>query len=249
MHLGRMGHISFSAKADLRKRLDLNVVGTGRILELCLKSGVKKAIILGTYHVYGALPDNQAFETEDAPLKASIKYPELRDVVEMDQVATNGMWKYQNELESIVLRPCSIIGPQIRNAMTTYLTSPLAPAPLDYNPMFQFVHEFDMANIVVRCLEKAPTGIYNVAPDDLISIVEAKKLLNPKGLRLPISLLELWTMPMLRRSFPFKIPRYMLDYVRYPCLISNKALKKALGENPFRYGSQEAVELLRLGSS
>ena len=46
---------------------------------------------------------NPVFITEDYPLKASIKYPELRDVVEMDQIATNWMWKNQNDIETIVL--------------------------------------------------------------------------------------------------------------------------------------------------
>lgn len=249
LHLGRLGHISFKSGANLKKRIDLNVVGTNRILELSIKYAVKKAIILSTYHVYGALPDNQVFIAEDAPLRASIKYPDLRDVVEMDQVATNAMWKHQNQLESIVLRPCSIIGPQIRNAMTTYLTKTMAPAGLDFNPMFQFIHEFDMANILMNCLDKAPTGIYNVAPDEPISIAEAKKIVNPKGWSMPISILELLAKPFSKRALAFKIPHYMVDYVKFPCLISNQQLKSVLGPHPFRYNCQEAVELLKLGKN
>ena len=66
----------------------------------------------------------------------------------MDQLATNWMWKYQHEIETIVFRPCSIIGPKINNSMTSYLTTPFAPLAIDFNPMMQFIHEFDMANIL-----------------------------------------------------------------------------------------------------
>ena len=244
LHLGRIGH---AQSMRSKKRLDINVVETARILELCLKFKVKKAIILSTYHVYGALPDNQAFITEDLPLRASIKYPELRDVVEMDQVATNNMWKHQHDLTSIVLRPCSIIGPQIKNAMTSYLLSKYTPTPLDYNPIFQFIHEFDIGSIIIGCIERAPIGIYNVAPDGVISFRDAKKIISPTSPHIPIFLAEQLAKLVGSKNY-FKLPRYLIDYVKFPCLISNAELKKHLGQDCFRYTSQEAIDLLRLSA-
>lgn len=244
LHLGRISHAKVIQN---KKRLDLNVVGTGRILELCLKFKVKKAIVLSTYHVYGALPDNQAFITEDLPLRASINHPELRDVVEMDQVATNNMWKHQQKLTSIVLRPCSIIGPQIKNAMTSYLLSKFTPSPLDYNPKFQFIHEFDMASIIIGCIERAPIGIYNVAPDGVISFRDAKKIVTPNAPKIPIFVAEYLASLIGGRKY-FKLPRYLIDYIKYPCLISNAELKKYLGPECFRYTSHETVDLLRLSA-
>ena len=74
--------------------------------------------------------------------------------------------------------PCSIIGPQIKNTMSQYLTTPYVPVPIDFNPMFQFIHEFDMAKVIIKCLDKVPTGIFNVAPDEVISLKDAKDHLN-----------------------------------------------------------------------
>ena len=166
LHLGRMSHAN-NDHNSLIKRLDLNLMGTSRILDLALKHHVKKVIILSTYHVYGALHDNPVFIDENHPLRASIRCPELRDVVEMDQISTNWMWKNQNEIQTIVFRPCSIIGPQIQNTMSQYLTTSYVPVPIDFNPMFQFLHEFDMAQVLVESMVKVPTGIYNVAPNDV----------------------------------------------------------------------------------
>jgi len=151
-HLGRISHSSNTHNV-LAKRIELSVMGTNRILELCERSGVKKVIILSTFHVYGALPDNSIFLLEEAPLRASLRHPELRDVVEMDQICTNWMWKNQNAISTVVLRPCNIIGTQIHNAMTRFLAGPIALSPADYNPYFQFVHEFDMAHILYKVLE------------------------------------------------------------------------------------------------
>lgn len=57
------------------------------------------------------------FLKEDAPLRASFKYAELRDVVEMDQMCTNWMWKNQNNIETIVLRPSNIIGLRLKTQL------------------------------------------------------------------------------------------------------------------------------------
>ena len=94
-HLARMTHAKSNPKATLAQRLDLNVMGTNRILEQSLEYGVKKLVMLSTWHVYGAFPDNPIFIKENSLLKASIKNPDLRDVVEMDQLTTNFLWKNQ----------------------------------------------------------------------------------------------------------------------------------------------------------
>ncbi len=240
-HLGRLGHAGPSQ--NLMKRIDVNLIGTNAILELCQKFQTKKVIILSTHHVYGALPDNSMFLAENSPLRASFKFPELRDVVEMDQMCTNWMWKHQEQVETVVLRPANIIGPQINNSITQYLKTPLAPIPVDYNPMFQFVHEFDMAQILVRSIEELPTGIYNVANDECISLHDAVSTVNIKKLPIPITILE----QLAKIISPlWKFPRYLIDYIKYSTTLDNSFLKQHLGDNLFRFKAREALELLKL---
>lgn len=244
LHLGRLSHSVASGLESLEQKLDLNIMGTKRILDLSLKFGVKKIIILSSYHVYGALSDNPVFIDEDQPLRASIKYPELRDVVEVDQLVTNWMWKYQSEIETVVLRPCTIIGPQIKNTMTRYLLTPYSPVCADFNPMLQFVHEFDMANILKESIEKLPTGIFNIAPDECISLKKAKSTLNIKTISIPSFVLSAAARLVSNRFWSF--PRYMLDYIKFSCIIDNGLLKSHLGEKIFKYKTKEALELAKL---
>lgn len=240
LHLGRLGHSP--AMGNINKRIDINLVGTNTILELAYKFHCKKVVILSSHHVYGALPDNSMFLKEDAPLRGSFKYAELRDVVEMDQMCTNWMWKNQNNIETIVLRPCNIIGPQIKNSITQFLKTPYAPLPLDYNPMFQFVHEFDMANIIVESAQHLKTGIYNVAGDDVITLHEASKIIGVKKLLVPIIAVE----QLAKILTPvWKFPHYLLEYLKYPSTLDNSELKKNLGSDIFRFNAKEALELLK----
>jgi UDP-glucose 4-epimerase len=243
-HLARMSHSQTSALSNLSQRLDLNLMGTKRILDLSLKHEVKKVVILSTFHVYGALADNPVFIKEDSPLKASIKYPELRDVVEMDQIATNWLWRYQGDIETIVLRPCNIIGPEIRNTMTQYLVTPYVPICMDFNPMFQFIHEYDMAHVLCSSLEKLPMGIYNVAPDECISIKKAKSFLEMSTLPVPSLVLEGGI--RLVSSAIWNFPRYLTDYIKFSCILDNSLLKSHLGEDFCSYTTRDTLELCKM---
>lgn len=243
-HLGRMSHANANPRAHLAQRLDLNVMGTNRILELSLKFNVRKVIILSTFHVYGAFAENPVFLKEDSLLKASINYPELRDVVEMDQLASNWLWKYQHELETVVLRPCNIIGPQISNSMTKYLTTPYAPVPVDFNPTVQFIHEFDMANLLLFSIDGLPSGIYNATTNESISIREAKKIVGAKYVSVPIFLLE--PAAKLINKTLWSVPDYLIDYLKYSVLLSNSQIQEHLPENFFRFTTRESLELLQM---
>ncbi len=240
LHLGRLGHSP--AMGNIHKRIDINLIGTNTILELAQKFQAKKVVILSTHHVYGALPDNPMFLKEDAPLRASFKYAELRDVVEMDQMCTNWMWKNQNSIQTIVLRPSNIIGPQIKNSITQYLKTPYAPLPMDYNPMFQFIHEFDMASMIVNALDKLTTGIYNVTGDDVISLHDAAEIIGVKKILVPIIAVE----QLAKVLTPiWKFPLYLIDYIKFPSTLDNSELKKNLGDDTFRFTAKEALELLK----
>ena len=242
-HLARISHSS-NLHENLTERFELSVMGTNRILDLSLRFKVKRVIILSTFHVYGALSDNSIFLPEESPLKASMLYPELRDVVEMDQICSTWMWKYQNQIDAVLLRPCNIIGTQVSNTMSNYLLSHLALRPIDYNPVFQFIHEFDMAQVLYRSINDLPTGIYNVATDEFISLREALDIIGSKGVPFPISMATL--MNKILKVTNFNVPEYLIDYLKYSCLIDNSSLKKHLGNDFFRFKMTETLKLLKL---
>jgi UDP-glucose 4-epimerase len=243
-HLGRVSHANLGNQLSLAKRLDLNIIGTSRILDLCLKHEIKKIIILSTFHVYGALPDNPAFVNEESFLRASIAYPALRDVVQMDQLTTSWMWKNQNQMKTIILRPCNIIGSQIKNAISRYLLNPWTPTPIDYNPMFQFIHESDMARVLQKCVELVPTGIYNVSPHEFISLKEARDSIGIPGV--PFSLFMLGRLAGVYKRFNPELPDYLLDYLKFSCLIDSHELSRYLGKDFCRFTIKDTLELLKL---
>ena len=242
-HLGRMSHVTSSNQQDLIKRLNLNLIGTNKILELSLQSGVKKVIILSTHHVYGALSDNPVYIKEDSPLRASIKYPELRDVTEMDSLCTNWMWRFKDQISTIIFRPCNIIGPQINNSISQYLRSDYSPLPIDFNPMFQFIHELDMATILLQAIDHIDTGVYNVAPEETMSLRNAKIFVNSSHVNFPVSLVSPLAF-VLKKLWNF--PDYLLDYIKFSCIIDGNALRRQIPDHRYRYTIEESLKLIKL---
>lgn len=239
LHLGRIGTTKLIN--DMTSKININLIGTNTILELAYKYKCKKVIILSTHHVYGALADNSMFLREESPLRASFHFPDLRDVVEMDQMCTNWMWKNQNTIETIVLRPANIIGPQINNSISKYLKSSLSPFPIDYNPMMQFIHEFDMSQIISESVEKLTTGIFNIASDEILTLQDAIQIVGIKKIPAPLFLVEK-TSRFLRPVWKF--PHYLIDFLKYPAVIDSSEFKKRIGHFEFKYSTKEALQNL-----
>ena len=128
--------------------------------------------------------------------------------------------------------------------MTKFLAGRVALKPVDYNPFFQFIHEFDMAHILYKSLESLPTGTYNVAGDDFISLRDALKTVGTKGVPFPMILAG--GLNEMLKKLGLNVPDYLLDYLKFSCLISNSELKKHLGPHFLRFSIQEALELIKL---
>ena len=243
-HLGQFSYSLLDAPHQMSRKLEFSIIGTKQILDLCLSSGVKKFITLSTFHVYGALAHNPVYLSEDMPLRASLTHPNLRHVVDMDNVTTNWIWKHQNDIACILFRPCNIVGPRVNNTISRYLSYPRAPYPIDYSPMMQFIHEFDMANLIVYAGEKIPMGIYNVASQEIIALRRVLKIVGNHGIPAPFSLGKL--LAALIKSPFLLIPDYLIDYLMHSCLLDNTALNQHLPQNFFHFSTKDSLQALKL---
>ena len=237
-HLARSSLIPNNESKHISSRLNNTIKGIKKVLELSLEFSVKKIIILSSFHVYGALSDNPVYIKEDANLRATVDHPDLNELVDIDQIASNWLWKNKSIMETILLRPCNIVGPYIKNAITLYLKSKITPQILDYNPMLQFIHSTDMAKVLLKTIE-IPTGIYNIAPESVISIKEAKNLVSKPYFSFPLSIIT--PLSHIISSQIAHTSSYLIDNLKYPCLINTDSINLHLGNNFFKFNSKEAL--------
>lgn len=228
IHLGRI----MSSQENRMRRYNANVLGTQKLLDLSNKYGIKKVLVLSTYHVYGANAYNPALIDEGAPLKGAELTMDLVDSVELENLATIYLWRHPN-LNITILRPCNIVGPGVKNSISSLLANRSAPVLAGFSPMMQFIHINDMADAIVLAHEKSQPGIYNVAPQDWIAYQEALKLCGCRTLPLPSippvlpRLISRW---LNMRSFP----TYLLNFFKYPVVIDGRTFEKKFGFEPKR---------------
>lgn len=226
IHLGRL-----SIAAHLRKtqRFHVNVLGTRSLLELALKYRVKSVVVLSTFHVYGAHQHNHLYITEEDPLLASQTFPEIVDAVELDNVSV--AFSLRNpQVRTVILRPTNIIGDQIKNQVSIFLRGQMSPILLGYDPMWQFIHEHDMATAILLALEGKKSGIYNVSGEGVIPISHAIKDAGGTSISIP-SFLSGTLMKGMKLVGQF-FPRHLVDFFKYPVIISDKAFRNDFAYEP-----------------
>lgn len=139
-----------------------NVVGTETLLRYASKYKVKKFVVLSSGDVYGPMPTNSYFIDEDAPLRASERFPEIRTLVAVDRAVQSFFWRH-HDIETVILRPCHIIGPHVRNAASNYLRMRMIPSLMGFDPMMQLIHEDDLLNMIEAALNPGIRGVFNLS--------------------------------------------------------------------------------------
>jgi UDP-glucose 4-epimerase len=228
IHMGRI----MSSQLTRMRRYNANVLGTQKLLDLSHKYGIKRVVVLSTFHVYGAVAYNPALIDEAAPLKSAGLSADLIDSVELENLANIYLWRYP-ELNITILRPCNIVGPGVRNTISTLLASERAPVLAGFSPMMQFIHIDDMADAIVLAYKKPTRGVYNVAPQDWVAYQHALKLCGCKRIQVPsippmIPRMILGTLKL--KSFP----SYLMAFFKYPVVIDGRAFVNEFGFEPKR---------------
>ena len=228
IHLGRMN----TDEEDRFSRYNANVLGTQKLLDLCLKYHVGQALILSTFFVYGASAYNPAPLDENSPLKASELTKNLVDSVELENLSQLYLWKHP-ELNITLLRPCNIVGPGVRNSISLLLSQKRAPVLIGFSPMMQFIHIGDMADAIVVAFKKNSPGIYNVAPNDWVSYQDA--LLGCGCTRIPFpSIPPVLPKTICRILNMNSFPPYLINYFKYSAVIDGGLFARTYNFKPSR---------------
>ena len=214
-----------------------NIAGTMKLLEYCQVYRVPKVVVLSSANVYGPRPDNAQFLTEDAPLMGAQEFPEIRDLIEVDHLASSFFWK-SRDIETVILRPVHILG-SVRNAPSNYLRLPVVPTLLGFDPMVQVIHEADLIEAILCALRPGVRGIFNVTGPGELPLSAILTELGRPALRFPHPLAR----PLLTALWRFgatSFPVPELDFIRYVCMVDGGRAREELGFRP-RHSLKETI--------
>ena len=220
IHMATVTYIS--ARSEERYRINLG--GTRAVWKHCDTYGVKAAIFVGRHTVYGAAPDAPLYRTEDEPLYGGTTFPNLADLVSADLFAGNALWRMP-KIRTSVLRIAYTLGPSKRGTLANFVRGPRIPLVLGFDPLFQFIHEFDAARAIVATLESKLVGVYNVSGPQPVPL---SVLARTTG-RLPIHVPEpIYPYVLGKFGFP-RLPRASVNHVKYPVVIDGSAFRETTG--------------------
>jgi len=238
VHMGFVRHF----RSGQRIRHDVNVRGTKQLLDHCVNHGVQSLVVLSSTYVYGAAPENPYYMDEDSPLSASRSYPEIRDMVEVDTLASAFLWRYPH-LRTCVLRPVNVLGYYVHSMIGQYLREPRVPTVMGFDPMMQFIHEEDLSEAIALALEHGLQGVFNVTGPGEVPLHAAIRETGGTALAIPEPIIR----PLFARLFRWGMISYppgALDYLKFPITVAGDRFVEATGFRPL-FGLEETFQSLR----
>ncbi|MGH0030487.1 MAG: NAD-dependent epimerase/dehydratase family protein [Myxococcota bacterium] len=238
VHMGFVRHFRTSE----RERYDVNVRGTKQLLDHCVNHGVQSLVVVSSSYVYGAFPENPYYMDEDSPLAASRSYPEIRDLVEVDTLASAYLWRYPH-LRTCVLRPVNVLGYYVHSMIGQYLRQPRVPTVMGFDPMMQFIHEEDLSDAIALALTNGLQGVFNVAGPGEVPLHTAIRECGGTAWPVPEPLMR----PTFDRLFRWGMipyPAGAIDYLKYPVTVAGERFAEATNFRPL-FGLEEIFHSLQ----
>jgi UDP-glucose 4-epimerase len=227
---------------------EVNSIGTMHILSACAESPVRKIVVGSRTMVYGAFFDNPHYMTEDHSPRPQMDYEFQLDKVEVERQLLR-FWKSNPEIMVTVLRHCSVMGPSVDNCWTHYLSMPVCPTVLGYNPLIQFISERDVIDAFELAVNQDFLGVFNIVGKRVIPLSMVLRLANKARLPMPQPVAEnLFRMLWITDLGPF--PPEHLSFLKYHCLADGTRAKEVMGFEAKKTAWQaleEYLEVRRLG--
>src|ERR671927_542081 len=167
---------SAAERVSPRKAHDINVIGSLQLLAACEKADTVRAIVIrGSAGIYGAEPAAPQFFTEDMSRLYPLRTRFQRDVGEIENLFETFRRRHPH-VTCTMLRYQPSIGPSHDTQVTRYLSLPLVPTYLGFDPRVQFVHERDALEALVAAVKSPVRGAVNVAAPGTIGLTRLVRL-------------------------------------------------------------------------
>jgi UDP-glucose 4-epimerase len=225
---------------------EMNVIGTMQLLAACQKSeSVERLVVRSTTAVYGCGPGDPAVFTEDMHPHDGSQTGYAKDAVEVEGYV-RGFARRRPDVGVSVLRLANVVGPTIDNAFTRYLSMPVVPTALGFDPRLQLLHESDAVEVLRLATVSHRPGVVNVAGDGALTL---SQLLRRTGrLRVPVPAAALgFAGAAVRNSGAVEFTAEDYQFLNFGRVVDTARLRDEFGFTP-RYSTAEAVQSYLAGA-
>ena len=193
-------HLAFLiVGGDRETTRSINIEGTLNTFRAAAAAGARRFVYASSVAAYGFHPDNPVGMTEEWPTRPAARLFYAQEKAELEALLAEEAAAHP-EIDLYLLRPPIVVGPHaVGGKSLPGLLNPLAalvergrrrmpvrvPVVVPDLPI-QFIHEEDVGRALVQCVVAAgPPGSYNIAADDVLSMVDVARELGLLPIRAP----------------------------------------------------------------
>jgi 1-acyl-sn-glycerol-3-phosphate acyltransferase/nucleoside-diphosphate-sugar epimerase len=204
----------------------------------CRRAGVRSVVLVSSAAAYGASAENPGLMQEARAVPCG-PGPDIKNAWRRLERAARRHFQDSATVLTI-LRPAATAAPAAADCFSRLLRSRIAVTLPGHDPTIQVLHVADLADAVCRALERGVPGVFNVAPDEPITLRAAIRLRG--GLRVPVpcALQRGWN--LLAASTRGDARSDDLDYLRYSWTVSNAKARRLLTFAPSRTSADALAE-------
>ncbi|MCB0876377.1 MAG: NAD-dependent epimerase/dehydratase family protein [Solirubrobacterales bacterium] len=211
---------------------DVNVIGTLQLLAACERSpSLERVVVRGSAAIYGCEPTGPSFFTESMAADFPLRTRFQRDIGELEGYFSNFARRHAH-LTCCMLRYQPEIGPGLDAPIARYLSLPVVPTQLGFDPRLQLLHAEDATGALLAATLAPIRGPVNVAPSGSISLSRALRLIDRPQMPLPHPLFGPALAQLGDRLGAGSLYGDAVRLLRYGRGVDNRRLREELGYEP-----------------
>ncbi|MCA9670006.1 MAG: SDR family oxidoreductase [Myxococcales bacterium] len=220
----------------------IDVEGTRNVLEACVAGGVRKVIVTSSGAAYGYHADSRALLDEDCPLRGNDEFAYSRHKRLVEELLLEYRREHP-ELEQLVLRPGTILGPSVKNQITAIFERPVVLGLREAATPFCFVWDRDVVACLLAGVHGDHSGVFNVSGEGVMTLREIAERLGKRYVALPASVVR-GALSALARLGLTRLGPEQVRFLQYRPVLDASRLRQ-LGVFPA--SSREAFEIYCAG--
>jgi UDP-glucose 4-epimerase len=219
---------------------EINVIGTLQLLAACARTPtLERVVVRGSAAIYGCEGASPAFYTEDLTRKVPLRTRFQRDISELEEYFENFARRH-SDLVCCMLRFQPEIGPDLDTPLVRYLTLPLVPTQLGFDPRLQLLHADDATGALEAAVRNPVRGPVNVGPAGAISLSRLLRLARRPAVPIPHPLFRPAMERLGKRVGVGTLLGDAVRMLRYGRGVDNRRLREEVGYAP-SFDAEEAV--------
>lgn len=152
---------------------EINVIGSMQLLAACQRAPtVARLVVKSTTAVYGSSSRDPALFSEDMEPRALPRSGFAKDAFEVEGYV-RGFGRRRPDVTVTMLRFTNFIGPEVDTPLTRYLSLPVVPTVLGFDPRLQFCAEEDGLEVLRQATLADRPGTFNVGGDGVLLLSQA----------------------------------------------------------------------------